>query len=167
MGQGTESCGGYEVPYEPHNDAFEEGKWLQSDGSLISISDMTTSHLRNAIRISEAKAECATFSSDADDWMDIASAMRDELSDRNELPFHIAVYTDPSVKQKQRGSKISMICHCGKQYDVRVSDVKRGYGKSCCKRCAAIKRDYGRKDPRCAETGLTYQKVRKALIAGR
>ena len=33
-----------------------------------------------------------------------------------------------------------MTCHCGKKYTARKSDVLRGWGKSCSKHCAAVKR---------------------------
>lgn len=32
-------------------------------------------------------------------------------------------------------------CHCGKSFTARVADVKRGWAKSCSKRCAAIARE--------------------------
>lgn len=35
-------------------------------------------------------------------------------------------------------------CHCGKVYDARPADIKRGWAKTCSKRCAAIKRAYER-----------------------
>ena len=35
---------------------------------------------------------------------------------------------------------IKMTCRCGKTYEAREADVKRGWGKSCSKRCAAVKR---------------------------
>ena len=35
---------------------------------------------------------------------------------------------------------ITMTCQCGKTYQAREADVKRGWGKSCSKRCAAITR---------------------------
>lgn len=42
-------------------------------------------------------------------------------------------------------SKAEMKCHCGCVYKARVADLKRGWGTSCSKRCAAIRRDYGKK----------------------
>ena len=37
-----------------------------------------------------------------------------------------------------------MKCHCGEIYSAREADLNRGWGLSCSKRCAAIKRNYGR-----------------------
>lgn len=42
-------------------------------------------------------------------------------------------------------AKIEMKCHCGAIYYARTADLKRGWGYSCSKRCAAIRRDFGRK----------------------
>jgi hypothetical protein len=39
---------------------------------------------------------------------------------------------------------VDLICWCGKQYQAREADIKRGWGLSCCKSHAAIRRDYGR-----------------------
>ena len=36
-----------------------------------------------------------------------------------------------------------MLCHCGKEYDAREADLKRGWGYSCSKSCAAKRRDFG------------------------
>lgn len=34
-----------------------------------------------------------------------------------------------------------MTCKCGTVYKAREADIKRGWGKSCSKRCAAKKRE--------------------------
>lgn len=39
----------------------------------------------------------------------------------------------------------TMQCHCGLIYQARSADLKRGWGLSCSKSCAAIRRDFGRK----------------------
>lgn len=36
--------------------------------------------------------------------------------------------------------KIQQTCRCGNIYFAREADLKRGWGKSCSKKCAAIKR---------------------------
>jgi len=41
-------------------------------------------------------------------------------------------------------SKVWMVCHCGEEYQAREADLKRGWGYSCGKSCAAIRRDFGR-----------------------
>lgn len=38
-------------------------------------------------------------------------------------------------------SKIQMTCVCGKEYQAREADLKRGWGKSCSKSCASKKRE--------------------------
>jgi len=39
---------------------------------------------------------------------------------------------------------MEMECFCGSHYKARLADIRRGWGKTCSKRCAAIKREYGR-----------------------
>lgn len=43
-----------------------------------------------------------------------------------------------------RGVKVNMRCHCGKHYQARKADILRNWGLSCSKRCAAIRREFGR-----------------------
>jgi len=47
------------------------------------------------------------------------------------------------------------ICRCGKKFMARTTDIKRGWGKSCSKSCAAIKSN--------KETG----KYRKLMNSGK
>lgn len=57
--------------------------------------------------------------------------------------------------------KIEMICWCGSHYFARESDVKRGWGLSCSKSHAAIRRDYGK--PRATRVdGIVVKKVSKS-----
>ena len=56
MGQGTESCGGYEMDYDPYYEELRgnsEPCWTMNNGSSIPISRMTKKHLRGAIRVAE------------------------------------------------------------------------------------------------------------------
>jgi hypothetical protein len=39
---------------------------------------------------------------------------------------------------------IAMECHCGNQYFAKAADLKRGWGLSCSKHCAAVRRDFGK-----------------------
>lgn len=39
---------------------------------------------------------------------------------------------------------VQMICHCGEEYSAREADLKRGWGYSCSKSCAALRRDFGK-----------------------
>lgn len=43
-----------------------------------------------------------------------------------------------------RGAKVNMRCHCGQHYKARKADILRNWGLSCSKRCAAIRREFGR-----------------------
>lgn len=71
------------------------------------------------------------------------------------------------------GQTVELICHCGCKYTARIADINRGWGLSCSKSCAAIKRDFGRPNPRYAENGcpvLMTKKMRakrKVLRKGR
>ena len=46
---------------------------------------------------------------------------------------------------------VNMICHCGMPYAARQADLDRGWGLSCDKHCAAIRRDFGRKAAKRAD----------------
>lgn len=165
MGQGTESCGGYEIEYDPYEEGLADGMWMQSNHSLIRIVDMTTSHIRNAIRTCEQARELANFSCDKDKWDEWINNFEDELYSRGESKFEIkapAHYDDSSKVKATRGTKIELICHCGKKYSPRIADLKRGWGKSCSKRCASIKRDFGRRDP-VNVNGLSLKTILKNL----
>ena len=143
MGQGAESCGGYEIEYNPYEENLSTGLWEQRNGSLISPSDMTISHLKNTKRICNDLASTASFSCEADKWMEWVEIFNDEIYLR-EGSRKKAKPSKPA--QPQSGSKTKMKCHCGKAYNARNADLKRGWAKSCSKRCAAIKREFGRPD---------------------
>lgn len=38
---------------------------------------------------------------------------------------------------------VQMLCHCGTEYPAKEADLKRGWGYSCSKSCAAKRRDFG------------------------
>ena len=159
MGQGTDSCGGYDVEYDAYEDALNTGKWIQQNGSSICPSKMTVSHIRNTKRICENLVMTSSSDCESEKWQEWVDIFSDELSSRGELQVHVAKYTSPSAVKKTRGSKVELICHCGNKYLPRLADLKRGWGKSCSKRCASIKRDFGRRDPICTETGKDYKEI--------
>lgn len=143
MGQGTESCGGYDMDYDPYDDERHVGSgvWTQRDGSTIRVSDMSIRHLNNTLRMVRNLARSATFSSEEEKWDSWVEIFEEEIARR-------APTVRPKIKSAapcvQRGSKVTMICHCGAEYEARTADIKRGWGLSCSKRCASIRRDFGR-----------------------
>lgn len=143
MGQGTESCGGYDVDYDEYEEC-QDGYWIQRDGSQIAVSDMAVSHLRGALRIVEGMAKTSNFTGDAERWEDWAEGFRNEIHRRGEEERPEAVYVGPEFVKPTRGIKTQMICHCGTEYSARNADLKRGWAKSCSKRCASIRREFGR-----------------------
>jgi hypothetical protein len=56
---------------------------------------------------------------------------------------------------------VEMICHCGKHYDAREADLKRGWGYSCDKSCAAKRRDFSLPRAKRADGLKTKQKRKK------
>ena len=143
MGQGTESCGGYEVDYDEYAES-DGSYWIQRDGSRILISEMTANHLRGALRIVEARAASANFTSDAEAWEEWIEIFERELAGRSEEVKPEAVYIGPEAIKPTRGAKVEMVCHCKTEYSARKADLDRGYGFSCSKRCASIRREFGR-----------------------
>lgn len=141
MGQGSDSCGGYEVDYCPYEEGLGACLWTQRDGSKISVGDMSLRHLENAKRIAENRAECANFSGDADMWLEWVEVFERAIEYK---PKHVARYVSPSAVAPTRGTKSIMVCHCGVRYEARTADIKRGWGLSCSKRCASIRREFGR-----------------------
>lgn len=141
MGQGTESCGGYEVDYCPHEDGLSSGLWTQRDGSTISVDRMSPRHLENARRMAERMVRECNFTGDAEMWEEWV-----EVFDRaiGATPARVPVYTTPAVVKQTRGAKFTMVCHCGAKYEARKADLDRGWGLSCSKRCASIRREFGR-----------------------
>lgn len=140
MGQGTDSCGGYDVDYDPYEEGMASGEWTQRNGVSISITAMTLSHLHGARRVAQGAAQRATFSSDREQWEEWVEMFDREIASRP-APIPKAV-TAP--KAPPRGKMTVMICHCKQEYKAREADLKRGNGYSCSKRCAAIRREFGR-----------------------
>jgi hypothetical protein len=152
MGQGTESAGGYDAEYSW---VHESELW----GDRYKISDMTVFHLKNAIKSAKSQAQCASFSCDADAFMEWVDTLTEELNSR---PVQAAFYNDPSKKKAVRGSAVELICHCGKDYEARTADLKRGYGLSCCKSCSATRRTF-KKAPAKLKDGRSVKSFLKSL----
>lgn len=144
MGQGSDSCGGYEVDFDEFEEALERGLWPARDGD-VKLSQMTVSHMRNAKRYCQNRAQSCNFSSDSDEWNDRADMFSDMIYSKERttaVSAPLKVVTAP--KAPPRGKMAAMICHCKQEYNAREADLKRGYGFSCSKSCAAIRRDFGR-----------------------
>lgn len=108
---------------------------------------MSEHHLKSTLRMVDRLARTATFSSEREKWEAWSGMFEDELSRRARTasPVKSAVPAAPvKAKAPVRGAKVWMICPCGKEYQARVADLKRGYGFSCNKSCAAVRREFGR-----------------------
>lgn len=129
--------------YDP-SDEYEEGlafgKWIQKCGTPIYVHEMTLSHLKGAKRIAERAADYANFSNVEEMWNEWVQVFDDEIS-RRPAPVRKPA-TAP--KAPPRGAMQQMKCFCGIVYPARKADLKRGWGLTCSKSCAAIRRDYGR-----------------------
>jgi len=166
MGQGAEDAGFYEMEYNPYD--YEESHgytvWTGRDGVTYNVSDMSERHLKNSIKIVGRLAAAATFSCEEDEWNDWIDVFEEQLYtlQRNSLKKDIEKRKETKTTEKtvQRGAKVDLVCWCGKQYSARKADLKRGWAKSCCKSHAAIKRDYGRPDPKTLE-GKNYKEALK------
>ena len=151
MGQGTESCGGYEVDYDPVEEGLETGEWTQRDGTVIRYTEMSLTHLRNARRYALTRAECCSFSSDADTWREWAELFEREIDNREfaaikakRVQTAVAPVKAVVAAKPARGSTVRMKCFCGVEYNARSADLKRGWAQTCSKSCAATKREFGR-----------------------
>lgn len=151
MGQGTDSCGGYEVDYNPYEEHILNGLWTQRDGSTIRLSSMSLSHLRNARELVQRRAASVTFSADAELWEAWEDAFTSEIEARERAPVAasakavaIPVKSHSKPKAEVRGVRVTMQCHCSGLYLAREADLNRGWGLSCSKHCAAVRRDFNK-----------------------
>jgi len=144
MGQGTESCGGYDVDYDPYYEELNsnEPRWTTNRGGSVKASQMSSNHIRGAIRVCEKASATASFSCDTDKWDEWIDLFDQELEKRTNKPSIVAKVIENRFPP--RGSKQQMKCHCGNVYSARKADLKRGWAKSCSKSCASIRREYGR-----------------------
>lgn len=139
MGQGTESCRGYDMEYDEYEENLCSGRWVQRDGSSIEVSKMQTGHIKNTLRMVRSLALSSSFTSEDEKWEAWAEIFEDELARRVNLP---AKDKSASHAQPVRGLKVQMVCHCGKHYEAREADLKRGWGFSCSKSCAASRKAF-------------------------
>lgn len=148
MGQGSDSCGGWEVEYDPCDDGLDNGRWTMSSGGDIAVKDMTTGHIQNAIRVAKRARANATFTDQVEKWDNWINIFEDELYHRRQVaarkPAQLLQPVEKKAPAPIRGKKVDMICHCGAHYQARQADLNRKQGLSCSKRCAAIRREFGR-----------------------
>ncbi|QPB12090.1 hypothetical protein PQD09_gp69 [Providencia phage PSTCR4] len=147
--------GAYEPVYDEYEEGLADGKWVQRDGTSISICKMSDNHIKNAIRLCQHNADSATWECDTHKWEAWVSLLEDELYNRKTKITDVSL-TSIKIKKKKKASKtikqllksvkcskVLMQCSCGQQYEARVADLKRGWALSCSKRCAAIRREFG------------------------
>lgn len=147
MGQGTESCGGYDVLYdECDEDNLCDGVWTMRDGTRIHVSKMKLSHLKNTRRMVINLARSSNFTSEEEKWQSWVNIFNQEISRRSssDVAKKSKAKIANATPVKRRGKMVTMICYCGKEYQAREADLKRGWGLTCCKSHAAIRRDFGR-----------------------
>lgn len=170
MGQGTDSCGGWESEYDPYDDEnLSFGVWTSQEGE-IHVSRMGLKHLKNSRRRCERLAATASFTSEKWKWENWVEIFDKEI-DKRELSKALGVTPKAasttrqgnSVVAKPRGTKVKMKCFCGDTYDARLADLKRGWALCCSKRCAAIKREFGRPSAKSVDGGLSVKQILKSL----
>ncbi len=88
MGQGTESCGGYEVEYDPYYEELRNSNnpcWTRKNGTTIPVSKMTKNHLRGAIRVAERASMRQSFSCDSETFDEWVELLTEELASRDNI----------------------------------------------------------------------------------
>ncbi|WLY87230.1 hypothetical protein [Vibrio phage vB_VibM_83AMN] len=157
----AEAMGAYEAVYDEYEEGLVDGLWAERNGNKTSISKMSDTHIKNCIRLCKRNAYNATFTNESDKWNEWVDLFEDELYSRSSN--RITSNKVQSTKQKRKGkagkkvptiiksglaklnaSSVIMICACGQEYEARVADLKRGWALSCSKRCASIRREFGR-----------------------
>lgn len=161
MGQGTDSCGGWESEYDPYDDEnLSFGMWT-SQGGEIHVSKMDLKHLKNARRRCQMLAATANFTSEQEKWESWIETFDEEISRRENAsqPTKIMKKERSSPPQPPRGKKIKMVCFCGSEYEARLADLKRGWGLTCSKRCASIRREFGRPAAKESKTEFCVKQI--------
>lgn len=168
MGQGTDSCGGWESEYDPYEENLANGMWITRDEGEIHVSKMALKHLKGARRRCEMMTKTASFTSDIQKWEDWIDIFDEEIRKRDSVVPQVKVKpaiqtpSEPSTPpQPARGKKISMVCFCDTEYQARLADLKRGWGLTYSKRCAAIKREFGRPPAKELGTKLSVKEILK------
>lgn len=73
---------------------------------------------------------------------------------------------DHDMNQRAHKDYVDCICQCGAKYQARTADLRRGWGKSCSKSCAALNRKSGKGRRRGVVRSSIEQDNEDARIAG-
>lgn len=163
MGQGTDSCGGWDDEYDEYDgENLSFGVWTAKDGE-IHVSQMSEDHIKKARRKCRMLSHTSSFTSDSEKWDAWVDVFDDELTRRelhgSGIKKEKSNIKSDCKKSKIGGIKVSMVCFCGATYEPRISDLKRGWGLTCSKRCAAIRREFGSQMPVEYLTGRSVKEV--------
>jgi hypothetical protein len=104
MGQGAESCGGYEVDYDEYENGLEDGVWTQRDGSTIRVSSMGDRHIKNTIRLCRGMAVSSSFTCDVEKWQAWIDVLEQELRRRVPVISEKPKLAQPAAPQRGRRS---------------------------------------------------------------
>ena len=117
-------------------------KWTHKDGTASSVTDMSTSQLRKAIKVCTTAHIDAMFSCNEDKWCDWITLLEKEIASR---PLIQTTKQRKGVFVKNPATKTQrMKCFCGAIYSARVVDLTKGRDETCSKRCAGVRRLYGK-----------------------
>ena len=84
MGQGTDSCDGWNVDYNPYEDGLANGTWYPKDKPPIKVEDMSTKHIVNTLKMCQRLANDAAFDDERYLWQNWVDVFECELTDRND-----------------------------------------------------------------------------------
>ena len=83
MGQGTDSCGGYNADYNPYEDGLIDGTWYPKNKPPIKVKDMSTKHVVNTLKMCQQLVYSATFDDERWLWQNWVDLFECELTDRS------------------------------------------------------------------------------------
>ena len=109
MGQGSDSCGGYEVDYDPYEEGMEAGVWTTKDNAEIHITKMSLGHLHGARRVAYRAQMEANFTDTADKWEQWVDMFDSEIASRERLQAPAKKLGPKAPKQLPRGKMVDMI----------------------------------------------------------
>lgn len=148
--------------YDEYSEGLACEVWTCRNGQTVKVSKMTERHLRGARKVAMRAKQRSTFTYDEEKWQNWIDLFDHYLNIKIvssiENKKKLAPKKSTTNPTPPRGNMIEMLCHCGNNYTAREADLKRGWALSCSKRCAAIRRDYGRPASVVVATGKPYKK---------